>query len=275
MLQLSTDIAKKIAQYDQLNSLYWQKTHGESEDFKDYLAMYIHHSTAIEGNTFSFRDTKTFLETGVTIPNKQIDEHNEILDLRDAYMLMLDYIKTNEPIYSNGLFQLHYELLKRTKPEHAGKFKIYPNRNSLFLYPPPEQSKMLWSMFMTNLKEDYAQEHVLVQACLVHFDIVSIHPFQDGNGRTARLAFEWILKKNNAYSQCFHKDNKMPYIDSLEKSYTNEGFELFLNFCLDSLNQNLQKELSLLKEHELKNNQPINKDNDKKGFLPRDFFTYL
>ncbi len=272
MLNISKEASNKLAQYDQLNNEYWQKTKGLAEDFKDYLAMYIHHTTAIEGNTFSFYDTKSFLETGITIPNKKIDEHNEILDLRDAYLLMLNYIKTNEPIDSNSLFKLHYELLKRTSPNQAGKIKTNPNRNQSFFYPSPENAKILWSNFITDYQEFYTKEHLVVQASLVHFDIASIHPFQDGNGRAARIAFEWILKKNNAYSKCFHKENRTQYIDALHDSQTKKTFERFLLFCIDTLNDNLQKELSLLNIHEQKNNQNIKKDNEK-GF--NNFFTYL
>ncbi len=63
-------------------------------------------------------------------------------------------------------------------------------------------------------------DNPLMVACDLHYEFVSIHPFTDGNGRTARLLFNFALLKNGYPLTVIHKEERKAYLTSLEKAQT-------------------------------------------------------
>lgn len=146
---------------------------------------WTYHSNAIEGNTLTLLETKVVLE-GITIGGKLRREHFEAINHRDAIHYMEDGGHNEEPLSEWQLRNLHRLVLKEIDNAHAG---VYRRTNVVIAgarhTPPdalqvPEQRQALLDWYAQ------AQLHPVLRAVQLHADVVKIHPFTDGNGRTAR-----------------------------------------------------------------------------------------
>jgi Fic family protein len=164
---------------------------------------FTYNSTAIEGNTFSFQETKILLLEGITIGGKSMREHLEIVNHKEA----IDYIeglshKKTEELKRTDIFNIHSIILQGIDPKNVGKYRgvpVYVNlrdgKRHVFCDPLRivDEMDMFFDWLFLSKKE-----HPLIIAAEAHTRFVSIHPFIDGNGRTARLIMNLILIQNCA-----------------------------------------------------------------------------
>ncbi|SFL33780.1 Fic/DOC family protein [Gracilibacillus orientalis] len=160
-----------------------------------YKVEWTYHSNAIEGNTLSLMETKMVLEEGLTIGGKQLREHFEAINHAEA----IDYIDENvsgqshldEPL----LKSIHALILKNIDDKNAGVYRSINVKISGSEHMPPHFLQV--EQKIKNLFEWYKHAknklHPVELAALFHFKFVYIHPFVDGNGRTARLLMNFIL----------------------------------------------------------------------------------
>lgn len=162
-------------------------------------------STAIEGNTFTPKETYLFLNDEVTISGKTVREHMEIKGHHKAYHMMLDYCSKNVPITDDFIKNINeFVNLSNDKcpyPNDYRKTSVYIGTRDYVIYKPPgaEQVPQLMDMWINkvntqiglnkeNLKSGkYDIELILKDVAEHHVSFESIHPFEDGNGRTGRL----------------------------------------------------------------------------------------
>ena len=162
---------------------------------KENYFRHIYHTTAIEGNTFTLSQTRSFVETNIAIGGKSIMEHNEILGL-DAALSYINSTLVNKlgTICVDDILDIHLRVLGYVDPVGAGHFRTTQVFVGDHVPPEPGSVEALVREFVEWLNSEEALGlHVLEYAALAHYKLVYIHPFYDGNGRTSRLLMNLIL----------------------------------------------------------------------------------
>jgi Fic family protein len=156
---------------------------------------WTYNSNAIEGNTLTLRETQLILEQGVTIGGKSLREHFEVVNHREAIALVESLAEKREPIAPGVVRQLRALVMARIDDENAGQYRQLPVRIVGATHEPPPA----WDVpaRMTDWADWLAGQEIVAEsvelAAVAHHRLVAIHPFLDGNGRTARLVMNLIL----------------------------------------------------------------------------------
>ena len=181
MLELISSIMKKIGKLDNYSDLNKLPILRRNNRIKS-----IHSSLAIEANSLSFNQVKDVIEGKMVIGPKK-----EIQEVKNAYNA---YSKIGElnPYNTDDLKKIHGILTYLTVDE-AGEFRkgnegvFDESGNCIHVCPPPEQVNLLIKNLFDWMKENKDEIHPLILSSVFHYEFVFIHPFKDGNGRTARL----------------------------------------------------------------------------------------
>ncbi len=179
-------------------------------------------STAIEGNTLSLNETKLVLLEGITIGGKSTREHLEIINHKEA----IDYIeklasKKVSEITPSDILGIHNIILRSIDSENAGIYRRVPvyvkkKDNSVFKFPEPFKINDLMNEFfewLTNTDDI----HPVLFAVEAHTRFVSIHPFTDGNGRTARLILNLLLFQFGFPPAVIKVTERATYLDAIDQ----------------------------------------------------------
>lgn len=176
-------------------------------------------SNAIEGNTLSRAETALVIEKGLTIGGKSITEHLEATNHAAALDFVKEQIKRKtSDLKEKDILKIHEIILDRIDKENAGIYRRVPVRisGSAVVLPNPRKVQELMDDFFSWLrKED--KMHGIQLAAEAHYRLVTIHPFIDGNGRTARLLMNMILMMKGYPPAIIRKNDRLAYIKSLEK----------------------------------------------------------
>jgi Fic family protein len=182
-------------------------------------------SNAIEGNTLSRAETALVVEKGLTIGGKSITEHLEATNTAAALDFVKEQIKrkTNE-IKEENVLKIHEIILGGINKEDAGFYRRVPVRisGSAVVLPSPKKVQDLMDEFFSWLKKG-TKLHAVELAAEAHYRFVTIHPFIDGNGRTARLLMNMILMMKGFPPAIIRKNDCLAYIKSLEKPQLIKG----------------------------------------------------
>jgi len=159
---------------------------------------WIYNSNAIEGNTLTLQETRLILETGLTIGGKNLREHFEVINHREAIAYVEDLVKQVAEVTAHHIRQIHKLVLSQIDDENAGQYRKTPVRIAGAKHTPPDaweipQLMMDWGDWLARERK---LQHPVILAALAHHRLVSIHPFVDGNGRTARLLMNVVLMKS-------------------------------------------------------------------------------
>jgi len=210
-------------------------------------------STAIEGNTFSLQETRVVLLDGITIGGKSTREHLEIVNHKEA----IDFIesisqKKLEDYRRTDILNIHYLVLKGIDSENAGKFRISPvyvrlKNGSIHKFTDPlklaDEMDSYFSWFFSS-----KSEHPVVIAAEAHTRFVSIHPFVDGNGRTARLIMNLILLHYGFPPAIIKVTQRSEYLDSMEEWQQNGRKESFQELVANSVYESMEIYLETIKK---------------------------
>jgi Fic family protein len=214
---------------------------------------FTYNSTAIEGNTFSYQETKIVLLDGITIGGKSMREHLEIINHKEAidYVEELSHKKITE-LTRTDIFNIHSIILQGIDPKNAGKYRNVPvyillkdGSKHIFCDPLLIADEMD-SFFNWLLAEK--NEHPLIIAAEAHTKFVSIHPFIDGNGRTARLLMNLILLQNGYVPAIIKKKDRSNYLDAIELWQNRNERDAFYNIVIDYEKESLEIYLKTIKE---------------------------
>jgi len=189
----------------------------ENKIFQKLKLDWNYNSNAIEGNQLSYGETVAFLNFGLTAKGKPFKDHLDIKGHNEAIGFMLQLIKENRPLSESDIKDLHKIILVEPyfskmsslegvefqKKIKIGQYKTSPNHvktlsGDIHYYTNPEEV----AFEMNNLLEWYrnAEEenlHPVVMSAIFHHKFTAIHPFDDGNGRLARILSNFILLKYN------------------------------------------------------------------------------
>lgn len=153
-------------------------------------------SNALEGNSLTLSETKVLLEDGITVGGKPIRDCYEATGHARAYDYMLALARSGNLVITEDMVcRLHCLFYNSIDPDQAGQYR----KGQVFItgteYVPPaaEDVPGCMSAFIAELAEKQQALHPVELAAYAHRHLVDIHPFQDGNGRTARLLMNLIL----------------------------------------------------------------------------------
>jgi len=150
------------------------------------LLEWTYNSNAIEGNTLTMNETKVVLE-GITVGGKTFREHLEVINHRDAIKYVEETIQNNESLSEWQIKNIHRLVLKRIEDEYAGVYRKEQVLISGAKHIPPApyivQDKIGQMMHWYYSERDTL--HPVERGAMLHTIFVGIHPFIDGNGRTA------------------------------------------------------------------------------------------
>ncbi len=220
-------------------------TKGEVERLRDeFLVEFTYNSNAIEGNTLTLQETAMVLE-GVTIDQKPLKEHLQIIGHRDAFKyvegLVIDKIELTESVIKN----IH-SLVLMDRSEDRGVYRRIPVRIVGAFHEPPQPYLVEPQMndLMLNHADRREKMHIVEAVALFHLDFEGIHPFIDGNGRTGRLLINLELMQNGypaidvkftdrrkyyqAFDEYYRNQNELPMVEMIAE-YVNERLEQYLN----------------------------------------------
>lgn len=175
-------------------------------------------SNAIEGNTLTLSETAEVIEHGITVGGKRLREHLEAQDHYDAVIWMRALAGADTPIHELTVTELHRRIVVRSQPEIAGIYSRYPRRvaNSTAIFPNPAKVPALMAAYgawLTGLSPDPGR------AFEAHHRLTSIHPFGDGNGRTARLVMNLLLLRGGYPPVAVRPEDRRRYLTALERVY--------------------------------------------------------
>lgn len=207
---------------------------------------WTYNSNGIEGNTLTLRETQIVLE-GITVGGKSLKEHLEVINHEQAILFLDDLIKEKEPITEWNIKNIHQLVLREIDDKNAGKYRNENVRIKGANYIPPDYLIIpeLMEKLVINY-EDWKKYHPIIKAALIHGELVKIHPFVDGNGRTSRLVMNLSLMNSGYVPVIIKKDKRLEYYTALDKAHTTGDYTDFVRLINDLEIEMLNRYLELL-----------------------------
>lgn len=187
---------------------------------EQFTLEWIYNSNAIEGSTLTLRETQLILETGMTIGGKSLREHFEVINHREAIKYVESLADKKEPISAFHVRQIHKLVLLQIDDENAGQYRKTNVRIAGSKHIPPEawqipQRMTDWEKWLKDAEKKMRPVEV---AALAHHQLTAIHPFLDGNGRTARLVMNLILFRAGYPPAVIQRVNRQQYYRVLSQA---------------------------------------------------------
>lgn len=207
---------------------------------------WTYNSNGIEGNTLTLRETQVVLE-GITIGGKTVKEHLEAINHEQAIKYLDELVNDKKAVSEWNIKSLHQLILKDIDNENAGRYR----QENVFIkgatHIPPDYLKVpeLMEKLILNYN-NWKKYHPIVQSALLHGELVKIHPFVDGNGRTSRLLMNLDLMNKGYNPVIIKKENKLEYYEALDKAHTTGDYTNFVKLVTKLEIEMLKKYLELV-----------------------------
>lgn len=264
-----------------------------------------YHSNHLEGNSLSYGETKALILFGITAQGKPLKDHFEMTGHDEAIKWIMEVIKQERPLSENFIRELHKLLLKEPYEVEAitpegnptrkrieiGQYKTIPNHvktvtGEIFRFATPEETPALMGDLIDWYRSEIMKEDInpVIVASEFHYRFIRIHPFDDGNGRTARILMNFILMQFGYPPVIIKTDDKSNYFGVLRQA--DAGLiEPFIDYIASNLVSSLNlmikgakgesiedpddfdKEISLLKQKFEGLSQPIEISKSKESIL--------
>ena len=224
--QLSPDLLEQLA-----------NLHEEIEEFRktplDEIALgklrehfrthHIYHSAGIEGNRLTLQETSIVLKEGIDISGKPLKDSLEVKNLGIAFDFLFELLDQEVSISENYLKQIHSLIIGDDESLNPGGYRDIGVIITGSEHTPPEpfevpiRMRELFDWVQANEELD-----PVIRGAIAHHEMVKIHPFKDGNGRTARLLLNLVLLKAG-YPICnIKRDERPDYYNALSLADNNE-----------------------------------------------------
>lgn len=241
MLNKSISITEKIGKINSYNSLKRMPTLRKNNRIKS-----IHSSLAIEANSLSLDNVRDVINNKVVIGDRK-----EIQEVKNAYNAY-EMIDSFNPFKESDLLKAH-SILTYLIDEESGTYRnhgegVFDGEKVIFVAPPKNLVPSLMNDLFLWLEKDL-DTPLLIKSCIFHYEFVFIHPFNDGNGRCARLWQTLILSKwNNVFEyipiESLIKLNQDNYYEAISKSHINGNSNIFIEFMLDMIDKALDEAIN-------------------------------
>lgn len=215
-----------------------------------FLIELTYNSNAIEGNTLSLKETALVVEKGLTVGGKSLREHLEAVNHAHAVHWMRKQIKTRKRfVNEQDILKIHALILKGIDDINAGRYRNVPVRisGSPVALPNPRKVPLLMNELTHWLKKSH-KLHPVQQAAEAHYQLVTIHPFIDGNGRTTRLLMNMMLMIKGYPIAIIRKRDRLAYIKSLEKAQMGGSKEDYFKIIKKAVDRSLDIYLKAAQE---------------------------
>lgn len=229
---------------------------------KFYLYSLITHSTAIEGSTITELENQIMFDHGVSLKGKSIEEQSMNLDLKVAYEYALSLSASHTPITINTLMALSALVMKNTGKEYHTVLGTFSSaRGELRLLNVTAgvggRSYMNYNKVPAKLAEFCERLNSFRQTASkstidelyqwtfdVHYELVTIHPWADGNGRMARLVMNMLQFEFGLIPTKILREDKEEYIKALVATREEDALSIFRGFMLSMMERNLLDEIA-------------------------------
>lgn len=242
MTSLLPAIATKKAELDRLRPL----APGALAQLQKYYDVELTWtSNAIEGNTLTHRETAEVIEHGITVAGKSLRDHLEAVDHYEALQWMRELASATTPLGESTVCELHARIVARSQPGIAGQYSTYPRRiaGSPVVFPHPAKIPQLMEEFGSWLAQGRPDPEDAFDA---HFRLTAIHPFSDGNGRTARLLMNLMLIRAGYPPVAVRPEDRKAYLDALERASLTEDMSAFRALMYERLDATLADYIAAL-----------------------------
>lgn len=187
------------------------------EKLKEHFRTHhIYHSAGIEGNRLTLQETALVLKEGIDISGKPLKDSIEVKNLGLAYDFLYELAQQNVPITENCIKQVHKLVIGVDPSFSPGDYRNIGVIITGSEHTPPEPFEV--PIKMTELFDWLRQnenQNPIVVAAIAHHEFVKIHPFKDGNGRTARILLNLILLKKGFPICNIRREERPAYYDAL------------------------------------------------------------
>ena len=244
MNELLAQIAAKKAELDRLRPLA-PKGLTNFEHVHDLELTYT--SNAIEGNTLTAVETMLVIEQGITIGGKPLKDHLEAIDHHEAILYVRGIAAQDGPMTEMDVRTLHSLIVKRSHPDIAGRYadqgRFILTDNGPYAFPSPAEVPALMGDFSAWLRD---APNAPLTGFTAHRRLVNIHPFNDGNGRTARLLMNLVLIRGGYPPVAVRPEDRPAYIGALQTQRDDDG-RGFNQLLHERLNATLDEYVSALR----------------------------
>ena len=226
------------------------KVEKNREKFEDLLEtsrfVYTYNSNGIEGNTLNLEETIKAI-AGEEIQDKWPNEMVEAINHYKAVRNIENLAKDNTEITEEVIKGTHEIILNEINIFEAGYYRCKNVMIVGAMNMPPSYDKVPDEM--KRMLEEYPSwlnYHPIIRAALLHGELVFIHPFIDGNGRTSRLMMNLELEKAGFLPVIVKKEKRYVYYDALDKANNEKDYTDFINILLEEENNILDMYLELM-----------------------------
>lgn len=201
---------------------------------------FTYNSNAIEGNTLSLRETQLVIQEGITVHGKSLREHLEARNHPEAIAYIEKLAQKRSVIEEANIMEVHRLLMRGIDDQNAGKYRTDQVRVAGATFMPPKADKIqsMINELLHTLSQNPDELAPIGLATFFHHKLVYIHPFLDGNGRTARLLMNVILMSNGYPFTVLLNVDRPKYLRALSEADSG-NLVPFANFVARSVERSL------------------------------------
>lgn len=244
-----TELRKEIDKYRPLDSDQIRALN------KDIRVEHIWSSNAIEGSKIDKFETEAIINKGITIHGESIGDVLSTIDLNEAYDYMLDLASHKQPLSQTTIRDLNRLALAKTHPEWGGEYRaleVHPAKTDFNPYTEPFDIRPEMDNLIEWSRKAQKEMHPVKYAADLHYKFVTIHPFRDGNGRTARLLMSLALTENGypVVNIMPDKESREEYMETLLDSQKRHDPTAFEDLVGKYTERTLKKRIQILQLNE-------------------------
>lgn len=216
----------------------------DSIDYEKFcMISIVYNSSKIEGCSLSETDTQVLLEKNITAQGKPLTDHLMVKDHFNAFLKIKQDANLKRKLSIGFIQEINALVMKSTGSPvncQAGTFdtsngdlrlaQVYVDKK---YFPDYKKVPTLLNALVENVNQRIDQvsgDEILKLAADIHYNLVNIHPFGDGNGRTSRLLMNYIqLYHQEPLIKIFTED-RTTYIEALNSTEENANLEIFRDF---------------------------------------------
>jgi Fic family protein len=235
-----TDLDERLSRLQPLPENMWT---GLTRLFAAEDVRFTWASNALEGNTLTLRETQRVLEDGATIAGKSMRDHLEAVNHAAAVRSMHEIAERGEPITVHVMLELHALLMRGIDDAWAGRIRNDAVAIAGTQYRPPHADAASAGVDETFARyaERTERDHPVLVAADLHYEVARLHPFFDGNGRTARLLMNAHLLQHQYPPLIIEPDRRGMYLDALDTGQDSGDASAFRLFVADAMLQSLEQ----------------------------------
>lgn len=253
------DVVRRIQEKKRRLDLYKPLPRSIYKNMEEWFRIELTYtSNAVEGNTLTRQETALVVEKGITVEGKSITEHLEAVNHAKAFDFIRKLVgKKAADITEQVILDIHSIILEKIDYTNAGRYRNIPVRIAGSRVTLPNAMKVpdLMKEFVNWLHRE--KDDAIKLAADAHFKIVSIHPFIDGNGRTARLLMNLILMQKGYPPAIIQKEDRNAYIQGIEKGQLKKDLSDYYEIVFTAIERSLDIYLDLLEPKKEQTLKPV------------------